>query len=119
MPAYQSRARQLNNGVRYAASFSDLVRNWERVDPDLAEALKGKPLILSKTPWGVIVCYILGLALGHFGIEMSDAGTQVLAGVFVLIGSYAMRYITTARINGIVKPNDTISTPTPSECLHF
>lgn len=102
------RGLKLDNSVRASMSLGDLIQAWERIAPDLAEALKGKPLIASKTPWGVIACYIVGVVLGDFGLGMSEAGTQVLAGGLVLVGSYAMRYFTKSRINGIVQPTDPV-----------
>jgi hypothetical protein len=97
---------QLDHSVAKSMSVEDLIGTWERIAPDLAEALKGKPLIESKTPWGVMACYIIGVLLGDYGLSLSEAGTQILAGVLVLIGSFVMRYISTARINGIVRPAD-------------
>ena|ERR1044072_1755016 len=102
------RAMHLDYSVARAMSVNDLIQTWEKIAPDLAEALKGKPLIASKTPWGVMACYIVGVILGDYGLSLSEAGTQVLAGILVLFGSFIMRYISTGRINGIVRPTDTV-----------
>lgn len=64
--------------------------------------LQGKALIASKTPWGVLASYAVGFLAARYGLGLDDASTQVVAGGAVLAGSYAMRYITSSPITGLL-----------------
>jgi hypothetical protein len=70
----------------------------EAIDPGVT----GKALIASKTPWGVLAAYGLTFLGAHFGLGLDADTTAVLAGVAVLVGSYAMRYITSKPITGLL-----------------
>lgn len=71
----------------------------EAIDPGIT----GKALIASKTPWGVLAAYGIAFLGAHFGLGLDADTTGVVAGAAVLVGSYAMRYITTDTITGIFK----------------
>jgi hypothetical protein len=67
------------------------------LDPDLTP----KALIASKTPWGTLAVTAVGWAVAKWGLGWDDTTVNVVAGLCVLAGAYAMRYITTARVGGI------------------
>lgn len=89
--------------VSNARSFDELIGYWEEVAPDLAEAVEGKALIAAKSPWGVLIAYIVGLLVTKYGFKASPETVQVFTGIFVLVGGFAMRMITKTPITGIVK----------------
>ena len=73
---------------------SELIAQLQAANPVLAEQLTAKPLLASRTPWGVLASYALGVGLARYGLALDPTTTQVVAGGFVLAGSYAMRSIT-------------------------
>lgn len=89
--------------VADARSVPDLIAKAKDLDPTLAEQLTGKALVASKTPWGVLVAGIVGWGVAHWGLGWSSDTTDLVAGAAVVVGAYAMRWITRAPITGIVK----------------
>lgn len=87
-----------------AKSLPDLIDKIKAVDPSLAESISGKALIQSKTPWGTLAAAIIGWAVARYGLGWDQNVVDLTAGLFVLAGSYVMRYVTKARITGITKP---------------
>lgn len=70
----------------------------EAVDPGIT----GKALVASKTPWGVLAAYGVTFLGAHYGLGLDPGTTGVVAGAAVLAGSYAMRYITSVPITGLL-----------------
>lgn len=97
--------------VAAANSLPDLISKAETFDPDLAEQLRGKALIASKTPWGTVLGGIIAWVVAHYGLNV-DPGTQtVIAGLGVLAASYIMRYITKGPVTGVLVQGDPAANP--------
>lgn len=87
--------------IAAAQDVPQLVAGLETVDPAMADAIKGKALLASKTPWGVLLAGVASWAVSHYGLGWNATTTDMMAGAGVLLGSYLMRYISPARITGI------------------
>lgn len=81
-----------------AQDVPDAVKAISVLAPDLAP----KALIASKSPWGTLAVSVVVWASAHWGFGWSEDTCVTVAGVAVLAGSYLMRYITTARIGGVL-----------------
>lgn len=84
----------VDSAVAAAQNLPDLVANLEAVDPTLAEQLTAKPLLASRTPWGTLLCAVVAWVSARYGIGLDPNATALVAGMGVLAGSYAMRYVT-------------------------
>jgi hypothetical protein len=96
---------RIDSAVTAAQSLPDLIGKLEAIDPVLASQLSGKALLASRTPWGVLASGIVGWIVAHYGLGLDEATTNSIAGLFVLIGSFAMRYITRTPITSITIPS--------------
>lgn len=104
-PETYERRKAIDAAIAQSNSKPELIGHLERAGAgDVAESIEGKALIAARSPWGVIIFYIIGVLLGKYGIALSPEHTQILAGAFVLVGGYVMRIITHAPITGIVNP---------------
>ena len=105
----------INFAVAEAKSLPMLIANLEAVDPDLVKQLETKPLIASRTPWGVAFASLIGMAAAHYGIGLDTSTDALLSGglvlLFTLAGSYVMRRVTKQPVAGIVA---TPGTPPPA-----
>ncbi len=90
--------------ISQAKNLPQLIAFLSAADPKLADAIKGKSLIASKSPWGTLAVTVVSWAAAHWGLGWSDDTCNLVAGAGVVLGSYAMRYITRAQITGFVKP---------------
>ena len=90
-----------------AKSLPDLIAKAQTVDPALAEQLTAKSLAASKTPWGTLASGIIGWLVAHYGLGWDSATCDLVAGGAVLLGSYAMRYVTKSPIGGILSTGAT------------
>lgn len=97
----------VDKAVADSKSLDALKANLQPVDPSLAQQLIGKALIASRTPWGILVAYIISWVASRYGLGLDADMTSVLSGVIILAASYGMRYVTKAPITSLVK------TPTP------
>ena len=92
-----------------------LIANLQAIDPELAKQLETKPLIASRTPWGVALASLIGMAAAHYGIGLDTDTDALLAGglvlLFTLAGSYAMRLVTKQPVSGVIT---TPGTPPPA-----
>jgi len=68
-----------------------------------SEDTGGKALIASKSPWGALLGGGIGWAVAYYGLQLDPVACNTLAGGAVLLGGYAMRYITSEPIVGIFK----------------
>lgn len=89
--------------VADAKSLPDLIAKAQAVDPALASQLTPKALAASKTPWGVVAGYAVTWLVSHYGLGWDADTCALVAGVAVLLGSYAMRYVTSSPIGGWFK----------------
>ena len=84
----------VDSAVAAAQSLPDLVGKLETVAPALAEQLTSKPLLASRTPWGTLLGAGVAWASARYGLGLDPNATALVAGMGVLAGSYAMRYVT-------------------------
>ena len=100
--------------VAQAKDLPQLISMANTFNPALAASLTAKPLIASKSPWGVLVCAGVGLIASRYGLACMGAATAncwspdtvnligglaTMAGAFV--GSFIMRYVTRSPIGGV------------------
>lgn len=93
----------IDNAVAAAKDLPDLVSKAQAIDPSLAAALEGKALIASKTPWGTLLAGAIAYFAAKQGFGWDETLCDLLAGAGVLLGSYLMRFISPARITGLLK----------------
>lgn len=93
---------QTNGAVSRSSTLLELVANLRTADPALAQQIEGKSLLASRTPWGTLLAGIIAWGAAHYGLNLSPDAQVELAGLGVVIGSYAMRYVTAAPISSIV-----------------
>lgn len=86
-----------------AKSLPDLINTAKSVDPQLAASLTPKALLASKSPAGTLASGIVAWLVPRYGLGWDQATCDLVAGAAVLAGGYAMRYITTSPISGILK----------------
>ncbi len=122
----------VNFAIAEAKSLPSLIANLQAIDPELAKQLETKPLIASRTPWGVALASLIGMAAAHYGIGLDTGTDALLSGGVVLLttlaGSYLMRQVTKQPVAGVVStpgtaPPTSLAAPaglacgTPSEAL--
>jgi hypothetical protein len=86
-----------------AQSAADLVAKAAIADPALAAALTPKVLLLSRSPVGVLAAGVIVWLAAKFGLNLDPTTVDVASAGGVLLAGYAMRYITKAPIEGVVK----------------
>lgn len=101
----------VDSAVAHAKSLPELIRYFQTVAPDLATAMNGKALIASKSPWGVLLSTGATWAVTHYGLGWDQDTTAMASGGVLMAASYVMRYISSGRITGIIKP----TAPPPTE----
>lgn len=104
-----NRTAVVNAAVAAASSFPGFVANLERASPDLAKEFESKPLIYSKTVWGVVLTYAIGLLSTRLGLGLDEHTSELVTGVVLLAVTAALRAVTRRPIAGIV------SAPVPPE----
>lgn len=82
-----------------SADLPDIIKEVETIDPALAP----KALLASRTPWGTLAVTALGWLLAKYGLHWDSNVVDLVAGGSVLLGSFGMRYITSAPIKGLIK----------------
>jgi hypothetical protein len=87
--------------ISAARDLPDLVNKLQAADPQLAEQLEGKSLVASKTPLGTFVVPAVVWVSAHYALGWDATTCSMIAGALVLIGTYAMRYVTTSPIAGL------------------
>lgn len=91
----------VNAAVLTATSLPDLVNKLNTIDPALGDQITGKALIASKTPWGVLAAYGVAYISTRYGLGWSETTTNLVAGGFVLIASFGMRYVSNHPITSL------------------
>ena len=93
--------------VSQAKSLPELIAGFEVVDPTLAESLKTKTLLASKSPWAQLVGSAVSIMCVKYTIGLDDSTQQMIAGGVVIVVNWVialvMRYMTRGPIAGIVK----------------
>jgi|SRR5882724_9922115 len=102
----------INDAVANAQHMQGLVERLRAVDPALAQAIEGKALIASKTPWGTAVATLAAYISSKYALGWDESTDELVALGGMLVGSYIMRMISPARITGIVTP-----TPLPARIV--
>ncbi len=99
----------VNSAVAGAKDLPDLVKRLDAVDPSAAQAITGKALIASRTPWGVLATMLVTWASAKYGLGWDADTCTLVAGAGAFIGSYAMRYVTTGPIRTLVTTPTTVT----------
>lgn len=89
--------------VAQAHSLPALVSAAQIEDPALARQLTPKLLLLSRSPPGVLLAFVLSWALGRYGLRLDATAVDLLVGFTVLLSSYVFRYITASPIQGVFR----------------
>lgn len=92
-----------DEAVAAAKDVPDLVDKLKLADPALAAQIEGKALLASKTPWGTLACAVAAYASGRWGLGWDASTDALVAGGALVLGSYAMRYVTSAPISGLFR----------------
>ena len=87
--------------IRTAAALPSLLVTATATDPAPVASVTGKALIASRTPWGTILLPVVVYVAGRYGFGWSTDIDTLVAGAAVLVGSYAMRAITSLPISGL------------------
>lgn len=103
----------VNAAVSTAKDLPDLVDKLNRIDPAMAQQITGKALIASKTPWGVVAAGAVAYISSRYGLGWSENVTDLVAGGFVLVASYGMRYLSSHPITSLFKRSTAIPAPAP------
>ena len=92
-----------DEAVAAAKDVPDLVGKLRLADPTLAAQIEGKALLASKTPWGTLACAVVAYVSTRWGFGWSAGTDALVAGGALVLGSYAMRYVTAAPISGMFR----------------
>ena len=113
IPAFGTKAE--NAAVREAKDLPDLLRRLEAVNPALAAQLVGKSLAASRTPWGTLLLPVVAYLAARYGLGWTPDIDALVAGIAVLIGSYAMRCVTSTPITSLFhRPRALVPTTPPA-----
>ncbi len=95
--------RAADEAVAAAKDVPDLVAKLKLADPALAAQIEGKALLRSKTPWGTLACAVVAYASTRWGLGWDPSTDALIAGCGLVLGSYAMRAITSVPISGLLR----------------
>lgn len=85
-----------------ANSAASLLESAKAFDPQLAQQLTAKPLLASKSVWGVALTALLTPVVAHYGLGLDQTTVEVLSGLAVTAAGAGLRMITSGPIAGIV-----------------
>jgi hypothetical protein len=85
-----------------AKSAADLLQTAQTFDPQLAAQLTAKPLLASKSVWGVALTALLTPVVAHWGLGLDQTTVEVLSGLAVTAAGAGLRVITSGPISGLV-----------------
>ena len=100
----------VNAAIKDAQSLPALVATLQTVDPAMAQQIEGKALLASKTPWGTLLTAAVAYVAARYGLGFDQTTDALIAGVGVLVGSYAMRAVTSSPISGWFTKKSTTTT---------
>ena len=104
----------VNEAIATAKSLPNLIANLYALDPALATQLETKPLLASRTPWGTLAAGMVGWISSRYGFGFDETTCSLIAGLAVLLGSYAMRSVTKQPVAGILAtPTSVAATQMP------
>ena len=84
-------------------SAADLFDRAATYDPELAKQLTVKPLLASKTVWGMAVTAIITPVVAHYGLGLDQGTVELISGVVVVVVAAGLRSITAGAISGVTK----------------
>lgn len=73
----------------------------ETADPQLADFLKGKALLASKSVYGPVIVGGITYLSGRYGLGWDENTVAAVAGLIVFGASIVLRYVTHAPITGL------------------
>src|ERR1700722_8874982 len=88
--------------IATANSMPDLIAKATVLDPALAKALQGQAQQASATPIGGLIAGAIALAAAHFGLNWGQQFDDLIAGVFVLAGGYAVHWWQARAAKGVL-----------------
>lgn len=92
-----------NAAIREARDLPDLIDRLQVASPTLAAQFVGKSLAASRTPWGTLLLPVVAYLAARYGLGWTPDVDALVAGVAVLVGSYAMRAATRVPITGLFR----------------
>ena len=92
----------VNAAIADAKDLPGLIAGVSAINPALATQLESKPLLASRTPWGTVAAGVVAWLSSRYGLGFDETTCSLIAGGGVLLGSYAMRYVTKQPVAGIV-----------------
>ena len=101
-----------DQAIASARDLPDLISKASQFDPALAAKFTGKALLASKSPWGSLAVPVVAYLASRYGLGWSEDVCNLVAGVGVLVGAYAMRLLTELPITGLFRaatPQETIA----------
>jgi hypothetical protein len=90
---------QIIAGANSAASLLSAAQNF---DPQLAQQLTSKPLLASKSVWGVALTALLTPLIANYGLGLDQTTVEILSGLAVTAVGAGLRAITSGPISGVV-----------------
>ena len=104
-------AKAVDQAVADAKNLPGLINAVSTIDPALAEQWTGKALVMSKSPWGVLLVTAVTYESAKLGLGWSPDVCSLVAGGALVLAAYAMRYITSSPISGFFKKAPLPPTP--------
>ena len=102
-----------NAAIREARDLPDLIKRLEVASPALAAQFVGKSLAASRTPWGTLLLPVVAYVATRYGLGWTPDVDALVAGITVLIGSYAIRTATRVPITGLFRPAPVVAETVP------
>lgn len=94
---------EVNQVVAASRSIPEMIDRLKSADPAAYQQLTGKPLLMSRTPIGTLAVSLVAYMSARFGLGWDPGMCELAAGVGLLAGGYAMRYISSEPIWGIFR----------------
>lgn len=95
------RAPSRDQMIADAKSVADLMDKAQTFDPQLAKQLTAKPLLASKSVWGMALTALLTPLITSWGFGWDEGTVELVSGIIVVLVAAALRSITAGPISGI------------------
>ncbi len=96
-------SKLVDAAIAEAKTLPALHEKLQAVDPALAAQLESKPLAYSRTPPAIVLAFGLAWLSSRYGLNLDANLDALIAGAVVLVVSYAMRWITSKPIAGLIR----------------
>lgn len=93
----------VDQAIAEAKDLPTLVAGLSAVDPGLARQFQGKALLESRTPLGTLLVTGVTYLAAKYALGWDQATDELVAGLALLVVSYAIRLVTSAPIAGLFK----------------